>query len=111
MMPTELGPSLRILFPLVILSPSHSPLRSLNSPSFGRCGRSTPLQLSPGILVENSPGACPGSSLFCQRVGIHVFLRISNISILAHSVKLKVLSKAGSPKPTKFEVCFHRFTC
>ncbi|KAI4385269.1 hypothetical protein MLD38_003316 [Melastoma candidum] len=101
----EMAPSLRIFFPLVLLSVSF-PV-AVSELAFD-VGQSASLQLSPGILVENSPGARPGSSMFCQRVGIHGLSRISNISMLAHSVKLKVLSKPGTLKPTKFEVCFHR---
>ncbi|XP_030538984.1 uncharacterized protein LOC115747081 isoform X2 [Rhodamnia argentea] len=71
-------------------------------------GQSTSVQLSPVLLVENSPGSRPGTSLFCERVHIHGLSRMKHLSKIAHSVKVKILSNSSSLRPAKFEVCFHR---
>lgn len=68
-----------------------------------------PLELSPRVVVENSPGLKPGTPVLCERVRIHGLSRIHHLRKLSHSANVKVVSKSSSPlHPTKFEVCFHR---
>lgn len=69
-----------------------------------------PLELSPRVVVENSPGLKPGTPVLCERVRIHGLSRIHHLRKLSHSANVKVVSKSSSPlHPTKFEVCFHRW--
>ncbi|GAA0146981.1 hypothetical protein LIER_06795 [Lithospermum erythrorhizon] len=68
----------------------------------------TELQLSPGVVVEQSPGAKPGTKLLCERIKIHGLSRLKNLEKFADSVKVKVSYVNPSSRPLKAEVCFHR---
>lgn len=70
--------------------------------------QSTKLQISPGILVEKSPGSKPGTKVICERVQIHGFSRLKGLRKYAHSVKLNVSYLNPSGRPSNAEVCFHR---
>lgn len=80
--------------------------------SFSLCStvvfQSTKLQISPGILVEKSPGSKPGTKVICERVQIHGFSRLKGLRKYAHSVKLNVSYLNPSGRPSNAEVCFHR---
>ncbi|KAK9284728.1 hypothetical protein L1049_023905 [Liquidambar formosana] len=71
-------------------------------------GKSTALQLSPGLPVEHSPGSKPGTSVFCERVKICGLSRLKNLKKIAHSLKAKVSLTNSSIRPSSVDVCFHR---
>ncbi|KAJ4714705.1 nuclear envelope integral membrane protein 1 isoform X1 [Melia azedarach] len=71
-------------------------------------GQSTTLQLSPGLVVENSPGLKPGTKVFCERVSIHGLSRLRDLRKFAHTMKVKVLQNSSSLRRPNVEVCFHR---
>lgn len=70
--------------------------------------QSTTLQISPGIVVENSPGSKPGTKVICERVQIHGLSRLKSLRKYAHSVKVNVSYLNPSGRPPNAEVCFHR---
>lgn len=70
--------------------------------------QSTTLQISPGTVVENSPGSKPGTKVICERVQIHGLSRLKNLRKYAHSLKVNVSYLNPSGRPPNAEVCFHR---
>nr|XP_016482809.1 PREDICTED: uncharacterized protein LOC107803577 isoform X2 [Nicotiana tabacum] len=70
--------------------------------------QSTTLEISPGIVVENSPGSKPGTKVLCERVQIHGLSRLKNLKKYAHSVKVNVSYINPSGRQPNVEVCFHR---
>ncbi|KAF3639286.1 hypothetical protein FXO38_22750 [Capsicum annuum] len=70
--------------------------------------QSTTLQISPGIVVENSPGSNPGTKVICERVQIHGLSRLKSLRKFAHSVKVNVSYLNPTGRPPNAEVCFHR---
>ncbi|OIT06504.1 hypothetical protein A4A49_08312 [Nicotiana attenuata] len=70
--------------------------------------QSTTLEISPGIVVENSPGSKPGTKVTCERVQIHGLSRLKNLKKYAHSVKVNVSYINPSGRQPNAEVCFHR---
>ncbi|CAN4123659.1 unnamed protein product [Withania somnifera] len=70
--------------------------------------QSTTLQISPGIVVENSPGSKPETKVICQRVLIHGLSRLKSLRKFAHSVKVNVSYLNPSGRPPNAEVCLHR---
>ncbi|KAL6498195.1 hypothetical protein OROGR_028592 [Orobanche gracilis] len=68
----------------------------------------TMLQLSPSLIVENSPGLKPGAKVKCERVIVHGLPRVKHLSKFANSVKVKVSYLDPSGRPPNIEVCFHR---
>lgn len=68
----------------------------------------TTLQLSPTLIVENSPGLRPGAKVKCERVLIRGLPRIKHLNKFANSVKVKVSCANQSGKRAKIEICFHR---
>ncbi|PIN13839.1 hypothetical protein CDL12_13534 [Handroanthus impetiginosus] len=68
----------------------------------------TTLQLSPSVIVENSPGSKPGTKVKCERVQIHGLRRIEHLNKFANSVKVKVSRVNPSGRPPNIEICFHR---
>ncbi|XVF15412.1 hypothetical protein REPUB_Repub09cG0150900 [Reevesia pubescens] len=66
------------------------------------------LQLSPGLLVEKSPGSKPGTKVVCERVHIDGLARFRNLKKFAHSVKVKVSQGNSTLRRPNVEVCFHR---
>lgn len=71
-------------------------------------GENATLQLSLGLVVENSPGLKPGVKVVCGRVNIHGLSRVKDIKKFAHSMKVKVLQNSSFIKWPNVEVCFHR---
>ncbi|KAK2998538.1 hypothetical protein RJ639_023200 [Escallonia herrerae] len=70
--------------------------------------QSTTLQLSPGVLVERSPGIKPGVKVVCERVHICGLLRLKNLRKFAHLLKVNVSHANSSDRLPNVEVCFHR---
>ncbi|KAJ8544851.1 hypothetical protein K7X08_017434 [Anisodus acutangulus] len=70
--------------------------------------QSTTLQISPGLVVENSPGSKPGTKVICERVQIHGLSRLTNLRKFSHSVKVNISYLNPSGRPPNAEVCFHR---
>ncbi|KAK2965538.1 hypothetical protein RJ640_030586, partial [Escallonia rubra] len=70
--------------------------------------QSTTLQLSPGVLVERSPGIKPGVKVVCERVHIHGLPRLKNLRKFAHLLKVNVSHANSSDRLPNVEVCFHR---
>ncbi|CAN4122335.1 unnamed protein product [Withania somnifera] len=68
--------------------------------------QSATLQISPGIVVENSPGSKPGTKVICKRVQIHGLSRLKSLRKFAHSVKVNVSNL--NPCPPNAEVCLHK---
>lgn len=66
------------------------------------------LELSPSLIVENSPGSKPGAKVKCGRVLIHGLPRIKHLNKFANSVKVKVSHATSSGRPPNIDVCFHR---
>ncbi|KAL5753152.1 hypothetical protein ACOSQ2_023659 [Xanthoceras sorbifolium] len=71
-------------------------------------GQNITLQLSPGLVVENSPGSKPGIKVVCGRVNIHGLSRLKNLKKFAHSIKVKVSQNSSILRRPNAEVCFHR---
>ncbi|XP_057978526.1 uncharacterized protein LOC131164969 [Malania oleifera] len=69
---------------------------------------STALQLSPSLMVENSPGTKFGTSMVCERVQIHGLPRLKGLKKFAHSVRVKVLPTNSTICASNVEICFHR---
>ncbi|OIT06500.1 hypothetical protein A4A49_34268 [Nicotiana attenuata] len=70
--------------------------------------QSTTLQISPGIVAENSPGSKPGTKVICERVQTHGLSRLKNLRKYAHSVKVKYHISIQVGVRRNAEVCFHR---
>ncbi|KAK4416346.1 hypothetical protein Salat_2460100 [Sesamum alatum] len=68
----------------------------------------TELELSPSLIVENSPGTKPGSKVKCERVQIHGLPRIKHLSKFANSLKVKVSCVNPGGCPPTIGICFHR---
>ncbi|GFP93882.1 hypothetical protein PHJA_001532500 [Phtheirospermum japonicum] len=68
----------------------------------------TVLQLTPSLIVENSPGLKPGAKVKCERVVVHGLPRVKHLSKFANSLKVKVTRLNSSGRPPNIEVCFHR---
>ncbi|KAH7566709.1 hypothetical protein JRO89_XS08G0219600 [Xanthoceras sorbifolium] len=71
-------------------------------------GQNITLQLSPGLVVENSPGSKSGIKVVCGRVNIHGLSRLKNLKKFAHSIKVKVSQNSSILRRPNAEVCFHR---
>lgn len=65
-------------------------------------------QLSPSLIVENSPGSKPGAKVKCGRVLIHGLPRIKHLNKFANSMKVKVSYATSSGRPPNVDICFHR---
>ncbi|KAL3618874.1 hypothetical protein CASFOL_037102 [Castilleja foliolosa] len=68
----------------------------------------TMLQLTPSLVVENSPGLKPGAKVKCERVMVHGLPRVKHLRKFANSLKVKVTCLNSSGRPPNIEVCFHR---
>ncbi|KAH6759634.1 hypothetical protein C2S51_000183 [Perilla frutescens var. frutescens] len=68
------------------------------------------LQLSPSLIVENSPGSKPGAKVKCERVLIHGLPRMKHLSKFANSMKVKVsyTTSTSSRRLPNIDICFHR---
>ncbi|KAI3774548.1 hypothetical protein L1987_49106 [Smallanthus sonchifolius] len=66
------------------------------------------LQLSPSLVVENSPGSRLGSQVVCERVEIIGLSRLTNLTSFFSSVKVKVINVNSTGRPPSISVCFHR---
>ncbi|KAI7728787.1 hypothetical protein M8C21_015523 [Ambrosia artemisiifolia] len=66
------------------------------------------LQLSPSLVVKNSPGSKPGSQVVCERLEIIGLPRLRNLTSFFSSVKVKVTNVNSTGRPPSITVCFHR---
>ncbi|KAJ0522052.1 putative NEMP family protein [Helianthus annuus] len=66
------------------------------------------LQLSPSLVVENSPGSRPGSHVVCERVEIIGLPRLTNLTSFFSSVKVRLTNVNSTGRPPSITVCFHR---
>ncbi|XP_059282860.1 uncharacterized protein LOC132036520 [Lycium ferocissimum] len=97
-----------ILCPLIALSSTSSTSIVCANELSLVVSQSTTLQISPGIVVENSPGSKPGTKVICERVNIHGLSRLKSLRKYAHSVKVNVSYLNPSGRLPNAEVCFHR---
>ncbi|XP_062004908.1 uncharacterized protein LOC133722096 isoform X2 [Rosa rugosa] len=97
-----------ILWLLFLMLPSSSSSESPAEYSLV-IGENATLQLSNGVLVQNSPGAKPGTSVLCGRVHVCGLSRLKYLEKFADTVKVKI-STNSSFRIRPFEVCFHRNT-
>ncbi|KAL8234584.1 hypothetical protein R6Q59_020684 [Mikania micrantha] len=70
--------------------------------------KSALLQLSPSLVVENSPGSRPGSKVVCERLEVNGLARLRNLTSFFSSLKLKVINANFTGRPPNIAVCFHR---
>lgn len=71
-------------------------------------GESSTLQISPRLLVKNSPGLKPGTAVLCERVHIQGISRLKHLDKYAHSAKVKVTQNSSIIRQPLLEACFHR---
>lgn len=83
------------------------PIGAASESSLAVTGPAT-LQLSPSLIVENSPGSKPGAKVKCGRVLIHGLPRIKHLNKFANSMKVKVSYATSSGFPPNVDICFHR---
>ncbi|KAG6394266.1 hypothetical protein SASPL_144850 [Salvia splendens] len=102
-------PTLTTLF-LCFITLSHLAFLSAGADSELSLAANGPatLQLSPTLIVENSPGSKPGAKIKCGRVLIHGLPRIKHLNKYANSMKVKVSHATSSGRPPNIYVCFHR---
>ncbi|KAL8198141.1 hypothetical protein R6Q57_030023 [Mikania cordata] len=71
--------------------------------------KSALVQLSPSLVVENSPGSRPGSKAVCERLEVNGLARLKNLTSFFSSVKLKAINVNFTGRPPNIAVCFHRW--
>ncbi|KAK9071024.1 hypothetical protein SSX86_009592 [Deinandra increscens subsp. villosa] len=79
--------------------------------AFAAIAKSASLQLSPSLVVENSPGSRSRSQVLCERVEINGLSRLRNLTSFFSSVKVKVINVKfvnSIGHPPNIAVCFHR---
>ncbi|KAL0332351.1 UNVERIFIED_CONTAM: hypothetical protein Scaly_2136600 [Sesamum calycinum] len=101
------APPALTLWIILVLSPMFLSIGSASEFSLVVSGP-TELELSPCLIVENSPGSKPGSKVKCERVQIHGLPRIEHLNKFANSLKVKVSCVNPSGCPPNIGICFHR---
>ncbi|XP_076959641.1 uncharacterized protein LOC143635783 [Bidens hawaiensis] len=66
------------------------------------------LELSPTLVVENSPGSRPGYQVVCERVELIGLPRLTNLTSFFSSIKVKVKTANSTARSPSITVCFHR---
>ncbi|KAL2241521.1 UNVERIFIED_CONTAM: hypothetical protein Sindi_0793300 [Sesamum indicum] len=85
-MAATVAPPALILWIILVLSPMFLSICSASEFSLVVSGP-TELELSPSLIVENSPGSKPGSKVKCERLQIHGSPRIEHLNKFANSLK------------------------
>ncbi|KAK4393485.1 hypothetical protein Sango_1819300 [Sesamum angolense] len=88
-MAATVAPPALILWIILVLSPMFLSISSASEFSLVVSGPME-LELSPSLIVENSPGSKPGRKVKCERVQIHGLPRIEHLNKFANSLKVKV---------------------
>ncbi|KAL0377920.1 UNVERIFIED_CONTAM: hypothetical protein Sradi_3097500 [Sesamum radiatum] len=108
-MAATVAPPAPIPWILLLLSPMFLSVSSASEFSLVVSGP-TELELSPSLIVENSPGSKPGSKVKCERVQVHGLPRTEHLNKFANSLKVKVSCLNPSGCPPNIGICFHRNT-
>ncbi|KAK4393482.1 hypothetical protein Sango_1819000 [Sesamum angolense] len=106
-MAATVAPPALILWIILVLSPMFLSISSASEFSLVVSGPME-LELSPSLIVENSPGSKPGRKVKCERVQIHGLPRIEHLNKFANSLKVKVSCVNPSSCPPNIGICFHR---